>query len=320
MSVEVFAIGRTNVDVCVHSEEMPRTGQHRIADEGCMSSGGSAANFAAQMARLGVKVGLISCVGNDLYGQSMLKNLSQIGVDTRPVLQLENQSTGIFLSITDKTGRRMTVVHPGANRFLERYVVDEALLVRASTIHMAGGFPMMTERVAKIASVNGIIFSFDPGRTAQEVDFQRILARTDLLFVNERELKEYVRVRANERDLKAFAKTFPGVVIVKLGERGAVATDGFEFYQSSAFPVDVVDTLGAGDAFAAGFVTAWTRFENIETALHMANAVAALTVRKRGAQNGQPTMEDVAAFLASHNVSIEPVLRTFRKRVRKRKR
>ena len=76
----------------------------------------------------------------------------------------------------------------------------------------------------------------------------------------------------------------------------------------------VVDTLGAGDSFAAGFVAAWMRSERIEQALNVANAVAALTITKAGAQNGQPTLDEAARLLRRHQVSIDSVLKTFRGR------
>ena len=319
MSVEVFSIGRVNIDVCLGVDRLPASEEHRIAKDGYISAGGSAANFAAQMARLGVKTGLISCIGNDLYGQTMLRDLGRAGVDTSTVLVLDKQPTGIFLSIVDDAGKRNVVVQPGANKFLEKHVLDESLLVRASTIHMAGGFPMMTERAAEIATVNGIVFSFDPGRAASSVDFKRVLPQTDLLFMNEHEVKTYAGINPNESALRRFAKTFPGILVVKLAQRGAVATDGFEFCKSEAFNVKVVDTLGAGDAFAAGFVAAWTRCEKIEQALHMANAVAALTIRERGAQNGQPSLDETAKFLSDHGISIDNVLRTFRRGKKRRR-
>ncbi len=318
MSVEVYSIGKINVDICLRVDQLPLKGDHVVAKSGCISSGGSAANFATQMARLGVKTGLISCVGNDSYGQGILKSLAKIGVDTGNILVLENQSTGIFTNIEDNSGNSMVTVHPGANKFIEKHILDESLLIKAMTIHMTSGFPMMAKQAAEIATVNGIIFSYDPGRNAQNVDFEKILPHTDLLFVNESELEKYFGIRAKEKDLREFAKGFPGIIIVKRGDKGSIATDGFEYCVSQAFPVDVMDTLGAGDAFAAGFVTAWTRSERIEQALHMANAVAALTIQERGAQNGQPTLDEVADFLAKHQVSINEILRTFRRGRRKK--
>jgi ribokinase len=70
--------------------------------------------------------------------------------------------------------------------------------------------------------------------------------------------------------------------------------------------------MGAGDSFAAGFITAWIRSEKIEQALNMANAAAALTISKQGAQNGQPSLEELARFLRKHNISIDSVLNTFK--------
>ncbi len=319
MSVEVYSIGRINIDVCLRVDHFPEQEDHLISNRGCISAGGSAANFAVQLARLGVKTGLISCVGNDTHGEEILRDLSRVGVDTSNVLVLENQPTGIFVAIIDKKGKRRVISLPGANRFIEKHIIDESLLGKATVVHMTSGFPMMAKQAAEIATLNGIIFSYDPGHNAGNVNFEEILPHTDLLFVNRQELKEYIGIEPREQQLRRFAKTFPGILIVKLGDKGAIATDGFEYCTSQPFPVKAVDTLGAGDSFAAGFIAAWSRSERIEQALHFANAVASFTVQSQGAQNGQPTLDAVASLLAKHNISINSILRTFRRRKPKRK-
>jgi 2-dehydro-3-deoxygluconokinase len=186
-------------------------------------------------------------------------------------------------------------------------------------MHLAGSFPMMVDRVMDLAVTHGMIVSLDPGRDAEKLELSRILRHTDLLFVNQKELSDYFNVESTESALRAFAKTFPGIVILKMGEKGAIATDGFEYCSSHIFEVPVLDTMGAGDSFAAGFITAWIRSERIEQALNMANAVAALTITKQGAQNGQPTLDETARFLRQHNISIDSILKTFKKPSKKRK-
>lgn len=316
MSVDIASIGRINMDIIMEVEKLPAVNDHVMSKESQFSFGGSAANFATQSSRLGVKTGLISCVGDDIYGEMALKNLSDRGVDTKSILVLENQPTGLFFLAQDSKQRSMVFAEQGANRFLEKHVFDEEYVSRASTIHVAGGFPMMTERVLEITTSNGMIFSFDPGRSGGIIDFSKYLRQTDILFVNKDELKEYFDVLPKEKDLRSFAKTFPGILIVKMGKDGAIATDGFEYCTSQIFEVEVADTLGAGDAFAAGFVTAWTRSENIEQALHFANAVAAIAIRKKGAQVGQPTLMDTTKLLGKHGIATHDIQRTFVKRSR----
>ena len=116
------------------------------------------------------------------------------------------------------------------------------------------------------------------------------------------------------------AKSFPGIIIIKRGRKGALATDGFEYCSSQAFEVPVADTLGSGDAFAAGFVTAWTRSERIEQALHFGNATAALTITQRGSQNGQGNLEEISSLMKENGINIGDILRTFRSPKRRRKR
>lgn len=312
MTVEVAAIGRVNIDISMSVDRLPKQPDHVVSNDGYISVGGSAANFAMQSARLGVKTGLVSCIGDDQYGQLAMKALSKEGVDTKGVLVLEKQRTGLFFVATDKTGTRMVFANPGANKFLDKHTLDESYINRATVLHVAGGFPMMTTMAAEIANTEGIILSFDPGRAASSVDFEKILKKVDLLFVNTQELKEYFNIAPSKSQLMSFAKTFPGILIVKRGKKGALATDGFEYCSSPSFEVEVVDTLGSGDAFAAGFVTAWTRSEDIEQALHIGNAIAALTITQKGAQNGQPSLEELSAFMKKHGININEISRTFR--------
>jgi ribokinase len=311
---EVVAIGRINVDIDMQVDKLPNVNEHIISEHGRIAFGGSASNFATQSSRLGVKTMLVSCVGDDAYGQLAVKSLTQAGVDTSCLLVLENQPTGIFVHTHDANGNRMDVVEPGANRFLEKRVFEEEKLLDAKLVHVAGSFPMLFDRVAEITTSYGMVLSLDPGRAGLPLDYENNLKRVDLLFVNQAELKEYFKVNPTETSLRNFAKTFPGIVIVKLGEKGAIATDGFDYCTSEVFEVPVTDTLGAGDAFAAGFVTAWMRSERIEQALHVANAVAALTITKAGAQNGQPSLEETARLLRRHQIAIDPVLKTFKSR------
>jgi ribokinase len=320
LTVETVAIGKINLDISMCVERLPGIKEHAFSKESYVSFGGSAANFATQSCRLGVKTGLISCVGDDVHGQLALKQLAKVGVDTSSVLVLDKQPTGLFFLVWEPKRGSMVFAEMGANRFLEKHLLDNQLLERARTLHVAGGFPMMVERAAEKATVDGMILSLDPGRAASSVDFSKILRYTDLLFVNQKELNDYFKVTPSKTALKKFAKKFPGIVILKEGKKGARATDGFEYCKAHSFDVPVADTLGAGDAFAAGFVTAWTRSENIEQALNVGCAVASQVIMRRGAQEGQPTMEETARFLKENGITIDHILRTFKRKKRPRKR
>ena len=113
-----------------------------------------------------------------------LKNLTDRGVDTKSILILENHPTGLFFLAQHPKQGSMVFAETGANRFLEKHIFDEEYVSRARTIHVAGGFPMMTERAVDIATANGMIFSFDPGRSGGLLDFSKYLRSTDLLFLN----------------------------------------------------------------------------------------------------------------------------------------
>ncbi|MDF1538165.1 MAG: carbohydrate kinase family protein [Candidatus Thorarchaeota archaeon] len=312
MSLEIISMGRINIDIVMNVDKLPKANEHVFSQQSSFTFGGSAANFATQAARLGVKTGLISCVGDDLYGELILKNLNDIGVDTKSILVLDKQPTGLFFLAHSTEEGDAVYAELGANKFLEKHILDEDYLARVRTLHISGGFPMLISRAIDHATAEGMIVSVDPGRAAADVDFSKFLKRVDLLFLNHIELKKYFGIEPTEKGLREFAKTFPGILIVKRGEKGSIATDGFEYVSSPIFEVPVVDTLGAGDSFAAGFVTAWTRSENIEQALNFANATASLTIMHQGAQNGQPDLQSVARVLGKHDINIHSILKTFR--------
>ena len=312
MPGDVVAIGRINIDINMSVKTLPKVNEHVVSEVGRIDFGGSAANFATQSAKLGVRTALVSYLGDDEYGQLAVKEIAKAGVNTSCLVVLEKKPTGIFFYAHDSNNDRIVVVEPGANRFLEKHLFEEDRLVNAQLVHVAGAFPMMIDRVSAVTTTNGMILSLDPGRAGQSLDYDKILPSTDLLFLNQRELKDYFGINPTEKALKDFAKTFPGIVILKMGEKGAIATDGFEYCTSKVFEVPVIDTLGAGDAFAAGFITAWMRSERIEQALNVANAVAALTITKAGAQNGQPNLDGVARLLQQHHISIDSILKTFK--------
>lgn len=312
MPGDVVAIGRINIDINMSVKTLPKVNEHVVSEVGRIDFGGSAANFATQSAKLGVKTALVSYLGDDELGQLAVKEIAKAGVNTSCLVVLEKKPTGIFFYAHDSNNDRIVVVEPGANRFLEKHLFEEDRLVNAQLVHVAGAFPMMIDRVSAVTTTNGMILSLDPGRAGQSLDYEKILPSTDLLFLNQRELKDYFGINPTEKALKDLAKTFPGIVILKMGEKGAIATDGFEYCTSKVFEVPVIDTLGAGDAFAAGFITAWMRSERIEQALNVANAVAALTITKAGAQNGQPNLDGVARLLQQHHISIDSILKTFK--------
>ena len=320
MSGEVVAIGRINIDISMNFDRLPKQLTHAISDDGYISLGGSAANFAMQSSRLGVKTGLVSCIGNDTYGQLATKDLAKEGIDTKGILVLDKQRTGLFFVATEKSGGRMVFTSPGANKFLEKHTLDDTYISRAAVIHLAGAFPMMMSMVVEKTITDGIIFSFDPGRAAASIDFKKYMRNIDLLFLNTKELKDYFNLTPTKTNLMKLAKSFPGIIIIKRGRKGALATDGFEYCSSQAFEVPVADTLGSGDAFAAGFVTAWTRSERIEQALHFGNATAALTITQRGSQNGQGNLEEISSLMKENGINIGDILRTFRSPKRRRKR
>jgi sugar/nucleoside kinase (ribokinase family) len=212
--------------------------------------GGSAANVAAWLARAGVDVTLIGRIGRDAAAEVALGGLE--GVDLR-VTRDADRPTGTCVVLVAPGGERTMLPDPGANDALSPADLPEDAF-RGGVLHISG-YSLLRHgpRAAALAALDlardaGMKLSVDPASAAPLANDPIFLDRItpiDLLFPNEDE------AAVLGRQLKV-----PEVVITR-GARGATWTNGFETVDERAVPVDVVDTTGAGDAFAAGFLSAW---------------------------------------------------------------
>jgi len=268
----VLCAGHVNWDVTLQVDALPNPdGEARIVDQ-CQSGGGSASNVAVLLAGLDVETTLLGSVGADEHGWLAARELQQAGVET--VLVESERATAVKYLVVDEDGEVMVLGNDGANEAFGAADLPPERFDDADRLHLTGQQPSTAAELARRATEADCPVSFDPGRRLDERAYEPVLARTDLLFLNER-----------EADLAAEAGLLSAVdrVVVKHGAGGAeVRADG-ETISHPGFAVDPVDTTGAGDAFAAGFIAARFRGDD-EYALAVGNACGALAARKTGAR------------------------------------
>lgn len=297
---KIVVLGSLNMDLVVRAPRHPQPGETLIGGEFQTFPGGKGANQAVAAARLGAEVWMIGRVGRDAFGDALLRTVQQDGVNTTFIRQDEQAATGVALITLDAAGQNTIVVAPGANmRVTPQDVIEsESAFDRADLLLMQLECPLeAVETAARIAHQHGmqVVLNPAPARLLPAT----LLAQTDYLLPNQPELR---LLAEGETDVKRAAARLlaNGVrnLIVTLGEEGALLITPEIEEKLPAFSVEVVDTVAAGDAFAAAFCVALAEGKPLQEAVLWGNAAGAIAVTRPGAQPSMPTRAELLQFLS----------------------
>ncbi|MCG2886620.1 MAG: carbohydrate kinase family protein [Vulcanisaeta sp.] len=298
----VLSIGNLNLDIYVKTDVIPRPDESVDAYEAYMGGGGSAANFAVAVARLGIKSRFLGSVGNDQLGEMLIRELESEGVDTRFIKRLSHERTGTVIVIVGLDGSKRMIRYAGANLGLTPDDITKDVIDGVSHVHVALGRTEIIEAAKRIAKPMGLSISVDGGtplaRKGLDV-IKDVVDGVDVWFMNSFEARE---LGHSDNVVKAAENIVSRVrvreLIITLGPRGALLFRDGEVKYSDAFKVSPVDTTGAGDTFAAAYIVATLLDLDPMDKLVFANAVASLKVARKGARSS-PRMREVLDFLES---------------------
>ena len=296
----IVVVGSINMDLVARTPRIPLAGQTLIGTDFVTTPGGKGANQAVAVARLGYPVEMIGCVGEDVFGQALLDNLTEAGVGTAAVKRVAGP-TGIAQILVADNGENTIVVVPGANGKVDSVAIDRqsALICSAGMVLCQLELPAATiGYLLAFCDGAGVPLMLDPAPAAKLT--QAIWHQTAWLTPNETEAAFYL---GHESETKAGAAELlakgPKGVVLKRGSEGAyVAVAGGDAAWVKPFPVEAVDTVGAGDCFNGAFAVALLEGLDPWKAARFASAAAAISVTRRGAQASMPSRAEVDAFLA----------------------
>ncbi len=308
----VVVLGDANVDLEITLPVAELVGVHTNPDP-VLFGGGSAANTAAALAKLGVECGFVGTVGQDGHGAFAIDSLRSSGVDTSLMVQVAGEPTVQVIVVVQPDGDRLIYVWPpagGAHRFLTKKQACSAI-AGAEWVHVTGLCLRVSPAAESIlaameaAGAAGIPVSLDLNLRLEnwgwDDGFRSVVERAveHAEFVMGAAFDEIIPF-AGVEDPREAATILAGdnrTVIARRGAGGAFAAHEGTVTSSPGFHVDVVNTVGAGDAFNAGFIASRLRGASLETALQTGNAVAALTIGQPGARTS-PDRLTLEAFLA----------------------
>lgn len=303
LKAKYLVVGDINVDLIFKGVEAPPAlGQEIFVPSMDFCLGGSAANTACALSKLGSQLDLWANIAQDEFGLSLLRLLHKAGVNQRYIQQVPNQKSGISIALTNHRDRAF-ISYPGTNKLLDITQIKNEVLVEHTHIHASGfdwekNLPAYVDLFQRAKNL-GLSTSLDLGWT----DFDRyrtrlwqLLTTVDYFFPNEPEALTLTQASDLSTALK-FLGERTAVPIITLGRKGALTLwQGKEYYQPS-FNVESVDSVGAGDAFDAGFLWAIGEGKNPPEALKIANACGALTTTSVGGGEASPTKDQLQAFL-----------------------
>jgi len=308
---DISTIGHILYDIRCYTDEFPMPDRMSLTKGRIKySAGGSACNSAVCASNLGKNVTICGRIGFDDYGIFLIQNFISKRVDTSNIIIDYHEPTGVSVVIINRDGEPEIVEMLGANEPVSVKDIKSDFF-DTKLVHMTGTNLSALMYVSTFAKERGIKVMFDPGRSASYLGYSKlepILKNCDVIVSNRVEMARLLELE-NERkatidEISRKAEEIFGdkVLIIKQGsDRTVVMCD--KSFTVNTFKVDVVDTLGAGDAFAGGFATAIVEGKSLENCAIFANAAAALKVTKEGAQSS-PTREELEAFLESANVEV----------------
>jgi sugar/nucleoside kinase (ribokinase family) len=285
--LDVVIVCEINVDIVVAGlDGPPRFGAEREVGDVLLTAGSSGVLTATGLADLGLRVGVCGLIGDDPFGHFMLEHCVRHGIDQSGIVVDRTVRTGASVLLTDRADRAI-LTYPGAMACFNLDQLRPEVVARARHLHLSSYFlqralqQCVPELLAR-ARAMGITVSADTGHDPDErwwID--QLPAHLDIFLPNEVEALAISGMESIGAALEWLAARVPTVAI-KCGAAGAVAACGDERIHLPGFGIQAVDTTGAGDAFNAGFLSAWLTGEDLTACVRKGNACGALTAAHIG--------------------------------------
>ena len=302
-SFDILVAGEINPDLILTGDVNPEFGQiEKLVDSCTLAVGSSSAIFACGAARLGQKVAFVGVCGNDIFGRFMLDEMQKRDVDVSNIMVRSDGQTGLSV-ILNYDSDRAILTHPGLIPALRASEISDKLLAQARHLHVASYFlqtdlqpdlSALFHRAHSLGLTTSLDTNYDPSE--KWTGFDELLSVTDVFLPNEKEAASL----SGESNVDLAASKLGARVealAIKLGAQGALGVREGRRVRVASIPIKVIDTVGAGDSFDAGFLYGYLNQWDLEKSLRLACVCGALSTQNAGGTDGQPTLEEALSFL-----------------------
>ena len=305
--MDILCLGLVVADVVASPvKEFPEKGKLILVDNMELHSGGCAVNTGITLKRLGVDTGVMGKVGDDGFGEFLINVLKKEGLDTEGIKKEKESHTSSTMVIVDPDGERRFIHFIGTNGKFSLKDISWEIISKCKILHVAGAMLMPSfdgkplSSLMKKAKEMGKITSLD---TAWDFTGKWLSLIEDSLpyvdyFLPSLEEAKMLSGMENPRDIaQFFLKRGVKVVGLKMGDKGSYVTDGKNEVISPAYKIEVIDTTGAGDAFAGGFLLGVLEGWDINFTSTFANACGAFAAQSIGATSGIKSRKELLQFI-----------------------
>ncbi|MGN0191599.1 MAG: carbohydrate kinase family protein [Candidatus Cryptobacteroides sp.] len=302
---DILALGELNIDLLLNNiSGFPQIGKEIFAGAMNLTLGSSTAIFAANAATLGAKVAFLGMVGADAYGDLVKASLRERGVDVSNIMEVQEAATGLTV-ILNYGNDRANVTYPGAMSLMGVRHISPELISRCRCVHISSIFLQRTLHdeifeIVKLVKSAGASLSMDVQFDPEEkwdFDWRAILPMVDIFLPNEQELMCITGERDVESAMEAI-RPYINAAVIKMGTKGScLITRESKTMLAAVLNDEVVDAIGAGDSFNAGFLTAFVAGKSLEECQRTGNLTGAVNTTASGgtgAFSSKSAVEEVA--------------------------
>jgi len=287
---DVLVVGELNVDLILNGiDKFPEIGKEVLAEKMMLTLGSSSAIFASNLSVLGSRVSFCGCIGKDSFASKILHDLIQKGVDCSHILRSETADTGITVALNVGEDRAM-VTYPGAMTELKATDISDEMLLSAGHLHVSSiflqpklkpGLPDLFRRARALGLTTSLDPQWDPAEN-WDCALTDLLPHVNIFLPN---LEEFKKITAQDSLKSALAsvKHTASCVVIKNGNTGAIGWNQSEFIEQPAFlNTEVVDAIGAGDSFNAGFIHQFVNGKSLAECLKFGVLCGAVNTTESG--------------------------------------
>lgn len=289
---DIIAIGELNVDLILnHIQSMLVIGKEIFADDMLLTLGSSTAIFAANAASLGMKVAFVGMIGKDNFGELVKTSLEKRSVSTRYLIETDQYATGATIVLAYAEDRA-NITYQGSMDTMGFNDIDPSVFeitkhIHISSIFIQSGLKRDLLRILKLAKERGITVSLDTQWDPMEkwdLDYTEILPYVTLFMPNETELKGLAGTSDLHEAIEKIRPYIGEACIVKCGSQGSILfqKDGTTLEASPFLNTEVIDTIGAGDSFNAGFVYSYVKGYSLAECQRLGNLTGAINTTAAG--------------------------------------
>lgn len=298
--LDMLGIGDLDVDIYIRVPRLPRRDEKIHGTPAGFFAGGMIGNFCCAASRLGKRVGMHAVVGDDPFGAQTVQGLLDFNVGIGGVKVKPDQQTYFCVIHLDDSGEKALTLARTPMLFPSSNDLDPVLIGTSRVIHLAPFDMAVATEAAEIAQASQVAVSVDlePGSVSEGLpSVELLLKSTDVCFINEFALATLFGADRIDEGAEHLRGHGPSVVLVTRGSRGLTAFTDNGTLQVPAFAVTVVDSTGAGDAFAAAFLSGWLEGWSLSDAARFACGAGALATRAVGARSSLPTQAEVQSAI-----------------------